>query len=449
MTTKKPPVIITAPIITGTDPEHLAPLLEMIESLKANGATAVAEVEAERLSPYFQKMGTYLTAAMERFQALDTAPELAKPEKLSDLFNQVAARTNNALISEVVILPSDAFQTATLGGEREHVQYSPTFEYGDKGIRFGFLQIYQRNKLNIVRSSVTIPTLELDARMMKTARDIVGHDGLKELLEKLSPVMNAVNHDPLHHFTLTTLVPIVASPINRGTSGYAIDQWSDLTSDYERWAHVMHENILMHDGGQGVNQYIAQNMQAYFDILQTLQEKTAADTGIPREDINQCVDYFSMVMAHTLTRLYPLTSDMMDVCLRRVMELDPAPEKVRSSPYIPEDHIKGVFREYALAGYNLKPWDRKTEETITLDQYKLVRYEQLIGISQEDCFNHPPATESYKAYIAAISQGRVEPLHERAFADELAVTMLSAVNKDMNEGIIQRTRAKIKSFIKQ
>src|SRR5690349_3860543 len=100
----------TAPVITAMREDQIKSFLDFIEEQRVDNASA-ARTEAIRLGPYFNALSVQLTRDAEGIQK-DSASLAALSSKgsLSRLFNAVACRTKNTILSELVLMPEALLQ---------------------------------------------------------------------------------------------------------------------------------------------------------------------------------------------------------------------------------------------------------------------------------------------------------------------------------------------------
>lgn len=378
----QPIIDISMPIITDSSAKSVAPLIKVVNKLKKNGAEIAAFSEAERLKPYFKKMDAYVARLSKGPDADPWPKDMSKPGTLSKIFTTLAAKTQNLMLSETVIAPDSLLTARTTRDLYKNPQFTVSFDHYGHKIRFGCLQVLETDstifdKLRILkpssecapRSSIALSVLYLDHEMMDSAIAEIGQDKLSHLLSALSPVMNEVNHDMLHHMTIPVIIGTVAKQFARSSIHGAINAWSDALPDYEAWAHAAHEKILL--GGEDAAAFTAemtQHVDDYFDRL----------PGIKNE---VCADYFGMVMAHTLTRLYSLDAPIMHRCLERMYESDRNASTIANGVSF-EDYVR--LRE-------LRAFDNIADDPsyqTPLGKYKIKKYHELFAISREDVRNH-------------------------------------------------------------
>lgn len=342
------PVMVDAPIVVdATSPKGLRPLLTFIASLECNSNVRVAAEEGKRLAPYFNMMSGYLSDVIASSTRLATPKEkkavrdLVKPENLAGIFNVVAERTKNTLTSDVAVLPSNIIREGPAAHFfRDEQQFDAPYDYRGHTFNFGFLQVFEGGK-RVARSSTTFPTFLLDEKMIDDAMPY----GIQGTLKQFQSVMTLINHDILHHVTSPMVNPIVAhkfsdqrqqesfweSPL--GKWGYKIDDADPRPDDggefYEAWSKAGHSAALLSSGSAGRNKEVRQQLTQYFDDLERIGKSMIAaggNSGEARQRAHDVIDYFGTVMAHALSRSFPLDHPLMKHCIRSLQKADPAPE---------------------------------------------------------------------------------------------------------------------------
>ncbi|MEZ0223908.1 MAG: hypothetical protein ACAH83_05090 [Alphaproteobacteria bacterium] len=410
------PVMVDAPIVVdATSPKGLRPLLTFINSLECNSNVAVAAAEGKRLGPYFNMMSGYLAGVIESGRRTPKdrakAKELIKPENLAGIFNAAAERTKNTLTSDVAVLPSNIVSEGPAAHFfRDEQQFDAPYEYNGHTFNFGFLQVFEGGK-RVARSSTTFPTFLLDEKMIDAAMPY----GIQGTLKNFQSIMSTVNHDMLHHFTSTIVNPVVAHkfPGVPEAGDTAMGGWNNKidASDpdpessgefYEAWSKLGHANALLSPGNDAATEEMFNQVTSYFDDLkrigaQIVQEGEETE-GI-RSKGHDVVDYFGTVMAHALSRAFPLNHPLMTHCIRCMQEADPAPGlvpaeclKMMGDRDVPRSRISDAIRESVPAAdgmadivnsYRRGGLDILSKKGTPLD-YASLKLLQLIRVSRED-----------------------------------------------------------------
>ncbi|MBI3441999.1 MAG: hypothetical protein HY052_09425 [Proteobacteria bacterium] len=357
------PVTVTAPIIIdATTAEGVQPFLDFVHQLEGHSNTEIAAEEDRRLQPYFSSMSAYLTRAIDKAdpEKVNKAElgKLTTRGALSGIFNAMAAKTHNTMTSDVVIMPDNIYTT----GPASHLfegrrAFNTNYNYCGHSFNFGFFQVFEMgdnpvflidndqvtevSNKKIKRSSTTFPTFRIDHRMM----DKVPPSQLTSLLRDFQKVMTFVNHDMLHHFTS----PIINSGTVKkfGDNDKQMSAWDDkipyvsIGGSYEHWAQIGHEKALIAPENTVLLDDIRTKLDHYFDELkrvgESLMQKNKPNTPITstlanifnrkEHEAHEVIDYFGMVMAHALTRVFPLNHPIMTHCLQSLQKADPEPQR--------------------------------------------------------------------------------------------------------------------------
>ncbi|MEZ0224868.1 MAG: hypothetical protein ACAH83_09965 [Alphaproteobacteria bacterium] len=333
------PVTVRAPIITDAlTNDGVKPLLDFIDALEQHSNIEVAQAENERLTPYFRAVSRYLQRiAYETAETDEKAIELqdlSSPGALAGLFNAAARQTHNTILSDVAILPSDIVSWGPAYPLFQSRQFKVNYEYDGHTFNFGFLQVYEGGYRNGAESSTAFPTFMLDSKMMNA---IAPHEPL-ELLREFQGVISFVNHDMLHHFTTPIINPAVAQkfrfedvvfqpgepdPIHAWYRRLPQKSRNDIL--YEEWAQMSHESALLAPGNEAQVEELTGKVTKYFQHLKRMGEEIARDEGAGKA--HKAVDYFGMVMAHALTRVFPLNHPLMTHCIDSLQKADPGAAK--------------------------------------------------------------------------------------------------------------------------
>ena len=402
------PVTVKAPIITGgMTKEGVQPLFNFVNSIETHNNKEVAAEEAQRLEQhYFGGLSIYLTCALNNAdpesmpgQNKEELKKLITPGKLSAAFNAIAAYTRNTIISEVMILPRDIKNGPAWKMFMQN--FNPTFKYGKHDFSFGFLQIYEGGNWQTARSSTTVPTFTLDAKLMK---QIEPHQPA-ELYHHLQRVLTDMNHDMLHHFHS----PYINRQIAHKFLGLDKDRWAGSIMQWarslvggekrvEEWSQVSHGKIYMAPENAPLVKKTAENVESYFDELARIGK------ALPKDDAHEIVDYFGTIMAQTLSRTFPFNHPLMTRCLERLQTADPLSERelrkkaiaqlgTMTGKAIPDDIRSGIesspvlidiIKGYRQDGLDILP---DKDEDVNFKGLKLL---QLAILDPDDMRSHVP-----------------------------------------------------------
>lgn len=463
------PVSVEAPIVVDAASDAgVKPLLDFIGGLESNSNEAVAEAEGKRLGPYFSALSVYLRQALGALGGTDESVQnnrdklekLTTPESLSGLFTAAARRTRNTITSDVAVLTSDIIKTGPASYLFGDPQFQVHYNYAGHMFNFGFIQVYEGGDRKKAKSSTAFPTFILDKDMMA---NVAPHRPL-EMLKNFQNVIAWVNHDMLHHFTSPLINPIVTKRFAfddvikpEGKDG-PVHLWyktlpGGYGSYYEPWALVSHEKIMLTKGNEAQVSDITKQVDSYFSELTRIGADIARDKG--PEKAHETVDYFGMVMAHALSRVFPLNHPVMEHCLQRMEKADPTPEKYvedarkmvpaikpprlqafrdyfanlvgkkRPSPepegpltairnFADKGYLKRIADAYKTSGLDILPAD---DAQVSYGNLKLL---QLIGFTLEDVRPHVPT---------APDKGMGE-MRDRA--DRAMVGMISAASQSFD-----------------
>jgi hypothetical protein len=313
--------------------------------------TDIADAEARRLSEngYFEALSAYAHRALPEVAAqgaeqarlcgipvehtASNPKSLAartSPENLAHIFNETTAVTSNALISEVVIIPSNIYSAGrtqqVFNRSRLDVPYNTAFGY----FAFGFFQAYGAEHEQ--SSTFAIFTLDSDA-----IAPLLPYDTHK-MFAGLQKAMSMVNHDMLHHLTAPIIDPVVADKHNQSFSRQLpVYAWADKVRKYGGWGgdsepyedlmQIVHENAVLTSDPDGKKTTAI--VDDYFKELTRLCAVALADATHQKQkdDVREAVNYCALLMGHALTRVYPLNHPVMTNCLDKMLAVDPVPEK--------------------------------------------------------------------------------------------------------------------------
>jgi hypothetical protein len=335
------PVSVDAPIVLdGRTEAGVQPLLNFIGALESNSNIAVAAAEASRLAPYFSALSRYFKHTLEALGVKDDLLQsrrgelnkLTTADNLHGLFNAAAQRMRNTITSDVAILPSSIVSDGPASSLFRDPQFQVYYEYAGHMFTFGFIQVYEGGDRGKAKSSTAFPTFLLDDDMMAE----IAPRSPMAMLKNFQNVMSWVNHDMLHHYT----TPLISAAVTKkfsfndlfkpeGRNG-PVHTWATTVrngsvSYYEQWALVSHEKIMLAPGNESQVDDIKKQVTDYFSELTRVGADIARDKGPERA--HEAVDYFGMVMAHALSRVFPLNHPVMTYCLECMEKTDPLPGK--------------------------------------------------------------------------------------------------------------------------
>ncbi len=351
-----------APVITSLNEDQIKSFTDFIEVLRTDN-TVAAKAETTRLRPYFNALSAQLTvdAGASEKNTDDLAP-LSRKGGLSRLFNAIAQRTKNTILSEIILVPEALLQNDA--ATKNNTQFNAHMSYDGTSFTFGFLQTFDENKT----SSVSIPLLGLNTDKMASIESF--HPG--EFLQALQAVATAGNHDMLHHYTNTVLNNSIARPNLDGSLSKPVltamnwfnhyfnyNRDSDVNS-YESWLMLDHMRVrrIMEEGPEGKALESACNK--FFDELSRIgKEMTEASS---KEEAHKAVDYFGSMLLFTMMRFMPLDHPLMEHAVERLQQADPDPaaleEKKDALVDFANSHIDYVgqtISNYKAAGLDILP----------------------------------------------------------------------------------------------
>lgn len=392
-------------VIDGLSGDGVREMKKFIADLKKSDTVSVAQQESKNLAPYFNALSLYLTGNMPA-----AAPSPVSPEALAQLFTTVAAYTRNTLTTGVAIIPDNLDQGPMWETAYAQENFFKDYTYGFNSFRFGFYKTYSTHKNG---GLVSFPVLMLDHDMLAKAAPYEA----EPMLRALQSVFTAVNHDLLHHLT----APMVHGPVdyalfNPSRHENAMAAWDEKlrtfgNNQYENWAQLTQQKILLAPGNEAVLQSIASGISTYMNELQRIGTGVMAaadgDAFSKKAAGHVVVDYFGTVMIHALTRIVPLDHPLMTECIARLEKIDPLPNEAFGDCcqlyQIPRRHIDRqealdwlrelctddpdfhpIVLGYKKAGLNLLP---KKEGDFS---YRCCKLLQQVKLSVEDVTPHTP-----------------------------------------------------------
>lgn len=346
-----------APVFTQADPAQVRAALAFFDTLRPDNQ-AVARQETERLAAYFD------TYAQQSLQDLDgmrgrkarrARKTLTEENGFTALFNKVARRTRNTILSEIVIAPTSLLAAADVDKAARRFGNPSRHEAGS--FVFGFWQVANEENGN----SVSVPFFAFDDLMMNRV-NAFRPEGLYRAFQQ---VMSTGNHDMLHHYTNTLLNPKIAA-VSR-TGGFELFYWrqenfpgrynrdSDI-GGYESWLVLNHAR-LFRDMEQGpAGDALKASVGRFFDELERLGKDVAKTTG--PNAAHETVDYFGNMLCFALMRYVPMTHPLMQSAIRRLQEADPDAAALSArAPALLKQAEENYFVEEALANYRVAGTD--------------------------------------------------------------------------------------------
>jgi hypothetical protein len=183
----------------------------------------------------------------------------------------------------------------------------------------------------------------------------------------------------LHHFTSPLINSHVAKKfsfddiVKPEPKDGPIHTWSGTLprassySYYEEWAQAGHEKVLLAPGNEEQTAEISKRVAGYFNELKRIGEEMARDKG--RERAHEAVDYFGMVMAHALTRVFPLNHPVMTQCMDAMEKADPLPgvclREARDMVPQTDDTPYRTLRKYFAKITGAKPPPTQDQDALT------------------------------------------------------------------------------------
>lgn len=428
---------IYAPVITEVRTEEgRAALKKFMEAMRGQDPGVMADAEAKRLKHYFTRLCRVMNRSAKRIDpdgsALSPAIKDMTPQKISKIFSDFARFSGNCLLSSVLVMTNDAIyndETAELFKDYPALQRA-NFIYGTRDMLFWFMRFEAADG----QGSNTVPVVTLSDRMLQTIAKVsdIGEVGLQSLLTDFQHVFNIVNHDMLHHLT-STRISTRSVVLQREETYPVLGSWfREMKGDYERWAHVLHERILLGEGfgkayTRGVVEEITTHVNAFFDKLEPAAKKLAKmkRRGDEYRMLSEAVDFMGTVMAHTLTRLLPLGHPLFETVTARMFAQSPEPfvvanmlmdefsahtfkvsrpdEAVMSiralvqTTFFPGEQKK-IISEYDIAGVSLVP----ELDDAPLKIYHKIKLLQLVHLSPDDVTAHVPDRGTHHTFTTSL-----------------------------------------------
>lgn len=391
----KPPVpqdLITPPILwQPNDPDENAAAQAYFDALRDHHLP-IARAEAQRLreSGYFKQMTRQLQDDLARdglvqalpgqdaasvltnwsFAGLKDAvrvvgnrvargnrprhPKAAQMTRrqLRLLFEAVAARTANIILSQVMLGPISMLDKR-LNWSPARIFAQPK-KYNSAEYTLGFVQIEQKGGAN--KASVSVPFFGFADRLL----GYIASHRPEVMLKAFQQVLTAGNHDMQHHLTNTTLNPTIANIASaevlaprcdiKDWSKRHFDVWSDAdVGSYESWLILNHARIqsrLMTD-----DKTVAGAVDTFLAELARIgREIREAQGDIPA---SHTVDYFGTMLGFVMMRFLPFNHPVFAETLQRLEAMDPLAQQIERSKASIEAFMK-VKLYYLDAGQRLE-----------------------------------------------------------------------------------------------
>lgn len=318
--------LVKAPVIADASEQGAREFLGFIDKLAASDNIATAAEESLRLDPYFKLMDDDFAATMSAGQKNEFKTITSK-NGLCALFNDMAKVTRNTFISDVAVLHggigSVNAATAVITAHRD--EYMITFKYGRTVTKFGFHNVIHRDCGILKGGSTAFPLFLVDGKQI----DSLPPEAAAPLLSDFQHVMTAVNHDPMHHFSILS-IDGVAPRLNAAIDDTnAMTEWfktipkiEDYGRPYEELAQRKHQDYVLNARNSSLADAIQSNVRNYFDKIDDIAV-TMRENGTAPQDISDTIDYFNTLMCHALLRVFPFGHPVMTEALHRAETADP------------------------------------------------------------------------------------------------------------------------------
>ena len=397
------PLVVRAPVVVDArTQEGCQPLLDYLAGLTSHDNIKVAEAEGQRLMPYFSALNVYLSHVLEK-QAdgpeRETLKKLSTPGNLAKIFNALAGYARATMISDVVVMPDNIRHVGPAKELfRRWDEFNASYDYKGRLFNFGFLQAFDSGNRKNATNSTTFPVMLVDTDMI----DALPAEVKEPVIRDFQSVMTLVNHDMLHHFSVTVIGSnTVFKTQERQEFSYTdpLKEWKSTlpyredADIYEDWAQMGQEKVILAPGNEAMVEEARRAVDHFMDGLASARDvllRTSDGSPPSAEQLaraHEVVDYFGTVMAHALTRGFPLNHPVMQHCLDRMENLDPAPKEAlrdcvdtMSFPPMPKDNrpdeaellselrrawgmrigsTTSVIKGYREAGFEVCPPDNK------------------------------------------------------------------------------------------
>lgn len=427
---------IKAPIVLDGETSSVQPLIDFVNMLVNADNEQIARTESRRLKSYLISMSRHLKKVLkavpdngELASKKEDLKKLTTPTSLRKTFNDMAAVTHATVLSQVVLMPmyyKDGDDNPEVGRLFNRSEFSKRYYFGKDAFNFGFIQVLGKDSTDTIKHSITFPTFGIQNRMLQAIRP----HAPETLLSMFQEVMIFVNHDMLHHFTLPYIASNTAGKANPDKkSENLVRLWASTlhrasfrTEAYEDWAQVGHEKILNAAANKKQAQDICGKLDLYFQELSRIGTEIVASKKLPdgfesdpileneeeaaariRKAAGEVVDFYGMMMAHALVRVFPLNHGVMSHCLDLMQktDLDPSVPKLmklnrrdakgwtkKRKEYL--DSIKSSSAQAIIAGYESDGFILVPEKIKDVT-YKHMKLMALLEISPADINPHIPS----------------------------------------------------------
>lgn len=413
--------LVTPPILFQGDAlAHGQHLHTYFESLRVN-PMVLAEAEAARLrdSGYLKFM------ARQFVQDLDIEPlpnpsaagrglklaadSIARQQKrkarhgrmkfsrrqLRLLFQAVAARTTNVILSQVLIAPVTVMDRP--GDFMPARIYAKPARYRGASFALGFVQVQQIKSRGDF--SVSVPFFGFDRDYMADIAFLQP----EKMFEAFRTVMTAGNHDMQHHLTNTTLNAAIADTSGRatlaprrGVSTWSSDHFGDIIRDedvrsYESWLILSHARI------QSSVMAESDVVACAVDTFLTELSRITAHLRAEMHDIDASVvsDYFGTMLGFVMMRFLPFNHPLFQQTLARLEKIDPLAGQSQQAAESSTAFVD-LQLQYLDAGQPLK-----------VNQYGIKKINDIVQLAPEIALLNVPEGASGPVAEAKLRVGKV------------------------------------------
>ena len=377
----------------------------------------------------------------------EKAKQDIQAQSFAQIFNGMAEVSRAAMISEVVIIPTnidESRETQKLFAERE--KYDQEYRTAKGVFRFGFFQVEDNEDK---KQSTTFATFTIDSKLLK----VINKHKPQKMLGHLQAVMTLVNHDMLHQLSLPGIREDIAK--NRGLVHYRLpsSHWFSEVRDYTSKQHgteayedllqIMQEKTVLKSDPD--NKIVMEHVKNYFDELMRIRDVAmrAAKGNAQKDFVRDSVNYCAMLMAHALTRAYPLDHPVMGYCVDRMVQADPQPERILEDCFLRFDGRNGrVVQDKVLSSYpsreskihyiqhhskgiqDILEQHNFLKAGLHKDDPRLFKMMELVAVSRVDVVSHNPGAKAIK------NKDQMIALRENA--DDLTIKMATAMRKTVD-----------------
>lgn len=334
------------PVVHLTGEAGAQALADYMAHLLRTPEIAIADYEGTRVMPYMAALGQRLEGGhsqnapaqppfkvakvdYHRLGGWDETPQtLYDTKRLSGMFNRIAADTGAILLSEVGIVSEDSLKMlsdrARARSDNVHF-FSKGMEVAGYKYQLGFIQCQKPHN----GASMAFAVMALDKRIIER----LSPDIAVGMLDSLSHIATAGNHDVLHHLTSPLLnenisvqrvAPDYAAALNTLVQSYlTLDD--NRPDGYESWALVSHAATWreMRQTPEAYNLQMQTNL--YYDAVERLNAALIADDA--GESVrHKVIDYLSTIGTYALMRIVPMNDPLMEQVLTRIEKMSPSDE---------------------------------------------------------------------------------------------------------------------------